>query len=141
ELYNIYNSGYGGEEISIKLNSKLEIIEVDFNEWSDVIDVDNPIEEKISKIKLKLNQNPFLTIKNLRGKYLLEVQHIDKEGKIVEIDYYKGKFKSYKDLSKDSSEYRWAVLQNLIFNDITDKNGNYLNPDKKATLKSSDKEL
>jgi hypothetical protein len=141
ELYNIYNSGFGGEEISIKLNNKLEIIGVDFNQWSDVIDVNNPIKEKVSKIELKLNQNPFLKIKNLRGEYLLEVQHIDKEGEIIRTEFYKGKFKSYKHIPKDSAEHKWAVEQSLIFKGITDRNGYFLNPDKKAALKSSEKEL
>ena len=78
QLINIYNSGYVGAKISIKINQQLEIIDAIFNTWSDVIDLENQIKQKVTKIDLKLNQNPFSDIQGLRGEYIMEIQNTDK---------------------------------------------------------------
>ncbi len=54
---------------------------------------------------------------------------------------FKGKFKSFNEINKTSSDYLWALQQNKILNGIIDKNGVYLLPDKIASIKSDIKIL
>ncbi len=140
EIKNSYSSGFTGNDISFKINKSLEIIETKYNYWTDVIDLDNTRTYKVKNVELTLNQNPFKKINGLRGNYVLEIQHFYNDS-LTKTDTFKGKFKSFKEADKTSTEYLWALEQNKIFYGITNENGVYLRPDKMPSLKSNYKVL
>ncbi len=60
---------------------------------------------------------------------------------MIKTEQFKGKFKTFEGIDKESSEYKWTLKQNEIWYGITNENGVYLNPDKKPSLKSDYKIL
>ncbi len=140
EIFNSYSSGFTGHNISIRLNKNLNIKNVTYDYWTDVIGVNEPI-YVVDKIYLQLNQNPFKSIKELRGQYVLQIKTIDTAGQLINVKEFKGKFKTFKGVDKNSDEYKWTLKQNKIFYGITNENGVYLHPDKRPELKSKSNTL
>ena len=140
EISNSYSSGYTGHDISIRLNKNLNIKSVTYNYWTDVVGLNEP-KYIVDKISLKLNQDPFKNIKELRGQYILQINKIDSIGKLINTKEFKGKFKTFKEVDKNSADYKWTLEQNKIFYEITNENGVYLHPDKRPSLKSDTKLL
>jgi hypothetical protein len=140
EIQNSYSSGFTGNDIKFILGKQLNIRKVTYNYWTDVVDLDNLITYKVKKVNLTLNQNPFEKTNRLRGKYILEIEHFRNDS-LVKTEHFKGKFKTYKGIDKESSDYKWTLKQNEIWYGITNENGVYLNPDKMPSLKSDYKIL
>ncbi len=140
EIENSYNAGFIGYDISFKIDKNLNINNVSYHYWTDNIDLDNIITYTVKKTNLVLNQNPFDKINGLRGIYDLEIEHYQNK-KILKIAHFKGKMKTFDGLDKTSTEFKWALEQNKINNDIKNEYGVYLNPDTVPSLKSDTKEL
>ncbi|WP_156179532.1 hypothetical protein [Bizionia psychrotolerans] len=140
EISNSYSSGFTGHDIIIRLNKNLNIQNVTYNYWTDVVGLNEP-KYVVDKIYLKLNQNPFKDIKELRGQYILQINKIDSSGQLINTKEFKGKFKTFKGVDKNSTDYKWTLEQNKIFYGITNENGVYLHPDKRPSLKSDSKVL
>ncbi|WP_123796537.1 hypothetical protein [Oceanihabitans sediminis] len=140
EIRNSYTSGFTGNDIKFSIDKHLNIKKVTYNYWTDVVDLDNLITYRVKKVNLKLNQNPFDKINGLRGMYILEVQHIRNDS-LIKTEQIKGKFKNFKGINKQSSDYKWTLEQNKIWYGITNENGVYLKPDKVPSLKSDYKIL
>ena len=140
EIKNSCSSGFTGNDVSFVINDKLELINTTYDSWTDVIDLENQVTYKVKNVELILNQNPFKSISELRGNYILKVEEYWNQS-LNKVKTYKGKFKSYKGINKSSADYLWALKQNRITNGIIDKNGVYLQVDKKASLKSGLKNL
>ena len=140
EIQNSYSSGFTGNDIKFIIDEKLNVNKATYNYWTDVLDLDNLITYKVNKANLTLNQNPFDKTNGLRGKYILEIEHYRNDS-LIKTEQFKGKFKTFEEIDKESSEYKWTLKQNEIWYGITNENGVYLNPDKKPSLKSDYKIL
>lgn len=136
EIKNSQSSGFTGDNISFVINNKLELKNVNYDYWTDNLDLENNQIYKVKSSKLVLNQNPFKKIDGFRGKYILEIEHYW-DDTLTKTEKFKGKFKSFKGINKTSSDYLWALKQIKILNGSVDKNGIYLRPDKIASLKSN----
>jgi hypothetical protein len=79
-LQNKISDGFTGHSISIRISHELEITEVTYHEWNDVID-GNYSEYTVEKIILSLDKNPF-NEKYIVGHYILQIRE----------DYYAGWF-------------------------------------------------
>lgn len=92
-ILNERNDGYTGHELSITLNSNLDILEVKYYEWDDIED-DSETIYKVDSIKLQLNKNPFKE-KEFIGYYTIYIKEINKikdhKDKVIET-IFKGKF-------------------------------------------------
>jgi len=139
-IENKYSSGYTGHNFVFRIDNKLNIIKATYSYWTDVLSTEES-NYIIDNIDLKLNQNPFNGLKELRGQYTLQIREVDLDGKLINSKEFKGKFKTYKGVDKKSEEYKWAIEQNNIFNGITNENGAYLRPDIKPSLKSGYKKF
>lgn len=140
EIQNSYSSGFTGNDIKFILDKQLNIKKATYNYWTDVVDLDNLITYKVENVNLTLNQNPFDKTNGLRGKYILEIGHFRNDS-LVKTKHFKGKFKTFKGIDKESTDYKWTLEQNEIWYGITNENGVYLNPDKVPSLKSDFKIL
>ena len=121
------------------INNKLELKNVSYDYWTDVID-ENITTYKVKSSELILNQNPFNKKNDLRGSYILEIEYYWNDT-LTKTLKFKGKFKSYEGIDKNSPDYKWALEKNKIFNGITNHNGIYLKPDRMPYLKSYNKAL
>jgi hypothetical protein len=140
KISNSYSSGFTGNNITFRINRNLEIKNVTYSYWTDVLDSKNKISYKIKKTSLKLNQNPFNKTNGLRGMYILEIEHFWNNS-LTKTETFKGKFKTFKGINETSEDYLWTLNQNRIFYGITNEDGVYLHPDKMPSLKSNSKVL
>ena len=136
EIKNSQSSKFTGYDISFLINNKLELKNVDYDYWTDGVDLENKRIYKVKSSELILNKNPFNKTTGLRGSYVLEIEHYCNDT-LTKTETFKGKIKSFKGINKTSSDYLWALKQNKILNGIIDKNGIYLRPDNIASLKSN----
>ncbi|WP_415374108.1 hypothetical protein [Patiriisocius sp. Uisw_017] len=139
-IENSYNGGLMGYDINFNINSNLEIKNVTYDFWDDVIDLDNVITYEVCQANLSLNQNPFITLKELRGNYNLEIEKYC-NGYIVEKTTYKGKFKTFKGLDPNSENYKWVTNKSIGLKNVKDPNGVYLSPENPPILISDSKLL
>lgn len=140
QITNKYSSGYTGHTIKFKLTKNLELKEATYNYWTDVIDFENFRTYKVKKADLKLSNNPFNELKGFRGNYILEIEHYVNDT-LIKSEKFKGKFKTFEGVDKDSEDYKWTLEQNKIWRGITNENGVYLNPDIRPKLRSNIKDL
>lgn len=140
KIKNSSSSGFTGNDIYFEINQQLEILNVQYLHWSDMIDINNKRSYRVKNVTLTLNKNPFKEIDGLRGNYTLEIQHFQNDS-LNRTETFKGKFKSFKGLDKNSNDYQWALRQNKIFNGIINKEDVYLRPDKIAHLKTEFKQI
>jgi hypothetical protein len=139
KILNQYSTGFTGHTISFEIDNNLNIINSDYEYWTDVAEIGT--DYKILDIDFKLNQNPFQGTNGLRGQYEMKIKKVNEDGEILKQITFKGKFKSFKGIDKSSSDYLWALEQNKVFYGITNENGVYLRPDKMPSLKSDHKIL
>ncbi|PQV44322.1 hypothetical protein CLV33_1265 [Jejuia pallidilutea] len=139
KILNQYSTGFTRHTISFEIDNNLNIINSDYEYWTDVAEIGT--EYKILDIDFKLNQNPFQGTNGLRGQYEMKIKKVNENGEILKQITFKGKFKSFKGIDKSSSDYLWALEQNKVFYGITNENGVYLRPDKMPSLKSVHKVL
>ncbi len=139
KILNQYSTGFTGHTISFEIDNNLNIINSDYEYWTDVAEIGT--EYKILDIDFKLNQNPFQGTNGLRGQYEMKIKKVNENGETLKQITFKGKFKSFKGIDKSSSDYLWALEQNKVFYGITNENGVYLRPDKIPSLKSDHKIL
>ncbi|WP_442845852.1 hypothetical protein [Leeuwenhoekiella sp. H156] len=139
KILNQYSTGFTGHTISFEIDNNLNIIESNYDYWTDVPEIGTKY--KVLDVDLKLNQNPFKKTDGLRGQYEMKVEKVNENGESLKKITFKGKFKSFKGIEKSSAEYLWALEQNKIFYGITNENGVYLRPDKMPSLKSDHKVL
>jgi hypothetical protein len=99
-INNNANNGYTGHQISLKLNTKLEIIKAEYSEWTDAID-ESETTYKVDSVDLIMNSNPFNSQK-IVGKYTLyltgnyianELEAYGKEDEIFKRDF-RAKFRT-----------------------------------------------
>lgn len=140
QISNRYSSGFTGHTITFKLTKQMDLKEVTYNYWTDVLDLENLRTYKVKKADLKINQNPFRKTIGFRGNYTLEIEHYVNDT-LIKNEKFKGKFKTFKGLDKESKDYKWTVEQNKIWYGITNDDGVYLNPDIRPKLRSSIKDL
>ncbi|MGJ8551291.1 hypothetical protein [Winogradskyella wichelsiae] len=138
-ISNNYSTGFTGQTVTFKIDQELNIVKVSYNYYTDVINF--PVKYKVVGIDLKLNQNPFSNLKEFRGLYVMQIQKFDLDGSLLQTFEFKGKFKTYKEISENSVDYKWAKNQNKQFYGITNNDGIYFRPDKIASLKSDYKIL
>lgn len=81
-IKNIANDGYTGHSIAFRLNSKMEVKEAEYDEWTDALD-GSSTNYKIDEIELKLNSDPFKSNK-LIGYYKVYMTGYYKAGDILE---------------------------------------------------------
>jgi len=100
-IVNNINDGFTGHYITLELNSKLEIINAEYDELNDVID-GSEMTFKVDSVDLKLNSNPFNS-KNIIGYYSIfltqnyfagELQEQGDKDEIFKREF-KGKFKAF----------------------------------------------
>ncbi len=140
QISNRYSSGFTSHTITFKLTKQMDLKEVTYNYWTDVLDLENLRTYKVKKADLKINQNPFRKAIGFRGNYALEIEHYVNDT-LVKNEKFKGKFKTFKGVDKESKDYKWTVEQNKIWCGITNDDGVYLNPDIRPKLRSSIKGL
>jgi hypothetical protein len=80
-IKNIANDGFTGHILTIELNNDLDIIGVEYEEWTDVID-GSEMTFKADSVDLKLNANPFNS-KELTGYYTLYMKNFFKAGEFL----------------------------------------------------------
>lgn len=146
-ITNIYNDGYIGHKIEIKLNSNLEIIETKYEEWTDVYDGSESI-YNIENIILSLNNSPFEKA-NCIGHYTLKIKESFRAGKILNaegisdtINYriFRGKFKLYDEIEKQNGR-DWVLDQNLIHQGVKNKDDIFYLPDEFAFYSFGNEQL
>ncbi|GGE23035.1 hypothetical protein [Psychroflexus salis] len=125
-----------GTNIKLIINNKLQIKDATYNFWTDNPNPEVILSYKVTRVNLILNQNPFKTISGFRGNYNLEIQEYSNDSLIDKYEY-KGKFKSFEEISKESVEYKWVVNQNKPEKNYINSNGVYINPEVPPTLKSN----
>lgn len=140
KITNRYGSGFTAHTIMFSLTKNLKLKEVSYDYWTDVMEIENLRTYKIKKADLKLNTNPFNNTQGFRGHYTLEIENYIKDS-LVNSESFKGKFKTFKGLDKNSEDYKWTVKENNIWYGITNENGIFLNPDVQPKLKSKIKDL
>lgn len=144
---NVFNSGFGGHKVSIAISTDLQIDEVEYGEWSDVIN-GSETKYKVEKIILNLNKNPF-TDSLVSGFYSLQIRNEFKAGDLLKsegvsdtITYsvFHGKFKNY---SKEEIQKgkEWVIDQSEIKYGIKDSSGIYFMPDSYAEFEPGDTTL
>lgn len=57
-LTNVYNDGLTGHQVRIEFNDRLEIFQVDYNEWSDNVIIGSETNYTVESIIISTNQNP-----------------------------------------------------------------------------------
>ncbi|WP_298552021.1 hypothetical protein [uncultured Algibacter sp.] len=100
-IVNNNNDGLTGHYVTLELNSKLEIINAEYDESTDVID-GSEMTFKVDSVDLKLNSNPFNS-KKIIGYYSIFLTQnyfageLKKQGAKDEIfkREFKGKFKTF----------------------------------------------
>lgn len=140
KIINRYSSGFTGNTVTFNLTKQMNLQEVTYNYWTDVIDFENLRSYKVKKADLKLSKNPFDKQIGLRGNYTLEIEHYVNDT-LVKNEEFKGKFKIFEGMDKESQDYKWTVEQNKIWYGITNENGVYLQPDIRPKLRSNIKDL
>jgi hypothetical protein len=147
ELINTYNDGYSGHEIKINYNSNLKITNVDFKEWSDMVD-GSETKYTVEDIIFSTNQIPNES-KNLIGHYTLNIKEDYKAGKFLRKEGVKdkttyrtfnGKFKFY-NKAEIQHGLNWVKEQNEIRLGIKDSLGIYSMPDEFAKFGKGDIKL
>ena len=140
EIANSYGGGFIGYDIYFKIDKNLNIKNVTYNYWTDNIDLDNIITYKVCKANLSLNQNPFINLKELRGKYTFEIERYC-NGDLMGQEIFKGKFKTFREINKNSADYKWALKQDKGLKNVKNLNGVYLSPENPPNLISDSRIL
>lgn len=152
-LENKLTDGLSGHLISIRLSHELEITEVKYNEWTDVID-GNYSKYTVEKIILSLDKNPF-NEKYIVGHYILQIQEdyyagwLTNNGRIpgpkdnkTSYKIFHGKFKAYTDeeISKkkqrldslNAKDHQRIIVNNSLTFSLKNDLMPLLKPDKPA---------
>jgi len=141
KITNTFNDGFTGHEVEFVLSSDLEIIRVDYREWTDMID-GSKTDYTVDKVVLSMNENPFKS-ELIAGHYTLQIredyfsgEQLRKEGVTDTTTYriFNGKFKVYSEKEKEKGR-EWIVDQNEIKMEIKDSHGIYKMPDNFAEFK------
>lgn len=140
KIENSYNGRLMGYDINFSINSNLEIENVSYDFWDDVINLDNVITYEVCQANLNLSQNPFIKLSELRGNYNLEIEKYC-NGDITGKKTYNGKFKTFKGVDTNSENYKWVTKQSKGVKNVKDSNGIYLIPENPPTLISNSKLL
>jgi hypothetical protein len=148
-LTNVYNNEFTGHEIIIEFNDKLEIYQVDYDEWSDMIN-GSETNYTVENIIISTNENPSETeTQGLVGHYTLLIREDFKAGQILKNEgvndttYYStfnGKFKVYNDKER-SLGLEWVESQNELRFGLKDSLNIYDSPDEFAEYLYGDEEL
>lgn len=141
KITNTFNDGFTGHEVEFVLSSDLEIIRVDYQEWTDMID-GSMTEYTVEKAVLSMNESPFKS-ELITGHYTLQIkehyfagEQLRQEGATDTTTYriFNGKFKVYSEKEKEKGR-EWIVDQNEIKMGIKDSLGIYERPDNFAEFK------
>ena len=141
EIKNIYNDGFTGHSIEFQITPSLEIENVNYREWTDVID-GSEIKFHVEKAILSMNENPF-DHNLIVGHYSLQIRRDYFAGELLtpegvgdttSYEVFHGKFKIYSDLEKKKGR-DWIIDQHEIRMGIKDTLGIYEFPDEIAEYK------
>lgn len=141
DIKNMYNDGFTGHSIQFRISPSLEIEDVKYQEWTDVID-GSEIRYTVEKAILSMNENPFKE-ELITGHYTLQIKAeyfagklLSKEGMKDTTTYrvFHGKFKLYSDTEKQKGR-DWIIGQNEIRMGIKDSLDVYEYPDEYAQYK------
>ncbi len=141
KITNTFNDGFTGHAVEFVLSSDLEIVRVDYQEWTDLID-GSKTDYTVEKAVLSMNESPFKS-KLITGHYTLQIredyfagEQPRKEGDRDTTTYliFNGKFKVYSNKEKEKGR-EWIINQNEITMGVKDSSGVYLMPDDFAEFK------
>ncbi len=123
-IINTYNDGYTGHKVLFEISSDLEILDVRYKEWADVID-GSKVKYTVEKVILSMNDNPFIA-ELITGHYILQIKEDYFAGELLSHEgakdtttfrIFNGKFKTYSENEKQKGR-EWIINKNEI------KNGN-----------------
>jgi len=141
EIKNMYNDGFTGHSIQFRISPSLEIEDVKYREWTDVID-GSEIIFSVEKAIMSMNENPF-DQELITGHYSLQIRKDYTAGELLgpeevqdttSYEVFHGKFKIYSDQEKQKGR-DWINNQNEIRMGIKDSLGVYEYPDEYARYK------
>lgn len=141
EIKNIYNDGFTGHSIEFQISPNLEIENVNYQEWTDLID-GSEIKYSVEKAILSMNEDPY-TQEHITGHYSLQIKRDYIAGELLRregvkdttsYEVFHGKFKIYSDQEKQKGR-EWIIDQNEIRMGLKDTLGIYEFPDEIAEYK------
>jgi len=136
-IENKFDDGYSGHYILIKLNSELEIMHVEYDEWKE-FDDPSDTRHQVENIILSTNQLP-RKVENLIGHYTLLIKTVSKSAD-TRYHTFNGKFRFYSENGKQKGK-DWIHSQNEVKLGIKDDLGVYIHPDENAVFKTGNTEL
>lgn len=139
-IENNHGAGFVGEDITFTITKNLQIKDAKYNYWTDNPNPKKMLTYKVKKVNLSLNQNPFEKTNGLRGNYSLQIEEYSKDS-LNRIKVVKGKFKTFKDINKESTDYKWVLEQDKTSKNFKNSNGVYFNLEIPPTLKSNSERL
>lgn len=148
-ITNTFHDGYSGHEIQFQLSSDLNILDVSYKEWGDVID-GSETKFNVEKAILSMNKNPFEGT-FITGHYSLQIKEEFNSGKTLKSEgindttsykVFNGKFKLYSEKEIENGR-EWVVNQVELTRGYggKDSTGVYYYPDVEASFATGQKKL